>query len=276
MSGEGSESGVARPVPSPPRHPLTQPVPVVGGETKSSSGGGATAAKREVGRRRRRRRRGRVPQTAIVFIGPMAAGKTSLGRRVAKELEIPFVDTDAVFVRQHGPIADFFTAHGEDEFRRLEAEIVAEEVQRPGARIVALGGGSVLAASTRELLHRHPVVLLMTTQAAVLRTANLSRRPLLRDDPESWGRILEARRPLYEEVADVTFRTDRAAKEQLAQQVIGWLRGQSPSRGRGRRGSSRANRVKANAMKHEAAKQSPGPSARPDDTRSTQADRPQE
>lgn len=75
----------------------------------------------------------------------------------------------------------------------------------------------------------------MTTQAAVaLRTANISRRPLLRDDPEAWGRILEARRPLYEEVADITFRTDRATKEQLSLRVIEW------ARARGRRDARRA------------------------------------
>lgn len=157
----------------------------------------------------------------------MAAGKTSLGRKVAKDLGIPFVDTDAVFVRQHGAITEFFANSGEPEFRRIEAEIIAEELARPGARIVALGGGAVLAETTRQLLAEYPVVLLMTTQAAVLRTANLSRRPLLRDDPDAWGRILEARRPFYEEVADVTFRTDRATKEQLSRRVAAWMRTQS-------------------------------------------------
>ncbi|XPP25995.1 MAG: shikimate kinase [Leucobacter sp.] len=200
-----------RPVPTPPKHPLTQPIPVV-----------QTPKRR---RRRARRRRKRLPLKAIVFVGPMAAGKTSLGRQVAKELGVPFVDTDAVFVRGHGPITEFFATHGEEEFRRIEAEVIAEELARPGTRIVALGGGAVLTDSTRALLHQHPVVLLMTTQEAVLRTANLARRPLLRDDPDAWGRILEARRHLYEEVADVTYRTDRATKEQLTRRVAEWVRG---------------------------------------------------
>ena len=177
-----------------------------------------------------------MPERAVVFVGPMAAGKTSLGRRVAKLLGVPFVDTDAVFVREHGAIADFFAERGENEFRRIEAEIVASELAAPGLRIVALGGGAVLTESTRILLQQHPVVLLMTTQAAVLRTANIDRRPLLRDDPDAWGRILEERRPLYEEVADVTFRTDRATKDQLSQRVANWIRGN----GRPRRGGSRS------------------------------------
>ncbi|WP_343993075.1 shikimate kinase [Leucobacter chromiireducens] len=173
----------------------------------------------------------RLPDRAIVFVGPMAAGKTSLGKRVARELGVPFVDTDAVFVRQHGAITDFFAAHGEPEFRRIEADVIAQELAHRGGRIVALGGGAVLTERTRELLASFPVVLLMTTQEAVLRTANLSRRPLLRDDPNAWGRILEERRPLYEEVSDVTYRTDRATKEQLARRVAQWARSFGKKRG---------------------------------------------
>ena len=160
----------------------------------------------------------------LVFVGPMAAGKTSLGKRVARELGVPFVDSDAVFVRRHGAITDFFTTHGEAEFRRIEAEVIAEELASGGGKVLALGGGAVLTASTRELLADHPVVLLMTTQEAVMRTANLSRRPLLQNDPNAWGRILEERKPLYDEVANVTYRTDRATKEQLARRVANWAR----------------------------------------------------
>lgn len=154
----------------------------------------------------------------------MAAGKTSLGKRVARELGVPFVDSDAVFVRAHGPITEFFANHGEPEFRRIEAEVIARELAAGSGKVLALGGGAVLTKSTRELLAEHPVVLLMTTQEAVLRTANLSRRPLLRDDPNAWGRILKERKPLYDEVADVTYRTDRATKEQLARRVANWAR----------------------------------------------------
>lgn len=180
----------------------------------------------------------------------MAAGKTSLGRKVAKDLGVPFVDSDAVFQSRHGVITEFFERFGESEFRRIEAEIIAEQLRLPGLRVVALGGGAVLTDSTRELLRAYPVVLLMTTQAAVLRTANLSRRPLLRDDPEAWDRILDQRRPLYVEVADVTFRTDRATKEQLSRRVIDW------ARARGRREARKAA-AKANAAKTASATKTP-------------------
>lgn len=209
-----TESQGQRPVPAPPKRPLTQPIPVVSDPQPSKKKS-----------RRRRRGRGRLPNRAIVFVGPMAAGKTSLGRRVAKELKVPFVDSDVIFQTRHGPITEFFATHGEAEFRRIEAEIIAEQLAEPGLRVVALGGGAVLTQSTRELLANFPVVLLMTTQSAVLRTANLARRPLLRDDPEAWGRILDERRPLYDEVSDITFRTDRATKEQLVRRVVDWARG---------------------------------------------------
>ncbi|SJN12401.1 Shikimate kinase I [Leucobacter sp. 7(1)] len=209
----------AAPKPAPPTTPeLQHPTEPIGLIPQSPRGSGRP-------RRRRRRRSGaKLPDRAVVFVGPMAAGKTSLGKRVARELGIPFVDSDAVFVRAHGAITDFFAKHGESEFRRIEAEVIAAELAAPGARILALGGGAVLTESTRELLSGYPVVLLMTTQEAVLRTANIQRRPLLRDDPEAWGRILAERRPLYEEVADVTYRTDRATKEQLARRVAQWAR----------------------------------------------------
>lgn len=198
-------------------------VPAATGD--SGDGAPAVSAARSRNRRRRRRRPGaKLPDRAIVFVGPMAAGKTSLGKRVARELGVPFVDTDAVIVRRHGVITEFFTTHGEAEFRRVEAEVIAEELAVEGCRIVALGGGAVLSEQTRKLLQHHPVVLLMTTQEAVLRTANIARRPLLRDDPEAWGRILKERRPLYDAVADVTYRTDRASQEQLVRRVAQWAR----------------------------------------------------
>lgn len=160
---------------------------------------------------------------AVVLVGPMAAGKTSLGKRLARELDIPFVDSDARIVQKHGAITQLFEEHGEPYFREIEASVIAAELARKGPRIVALGGGAVLTDSTRALLRRHPVICLMTTQRAVLKTANLARRPLLRDDPGAWQRILDERRHLYEEVADVTFRTDKFTQQQLTKAATQWV-----------------------------------------------------
>lgn len=160
---------------------------------------------------------------AVVFVGPMAVGKTSIGKRVSKMLGVPFIDTDARIVQAHGKITDFFAERGEAEFRRVEAAIVAREISEPGARVVSLGGGAVITPETRELLANYPVILLMSTERAVLKTANLSRRPLLKDDPHAWTRIMEQRRPYYDEVSDVMFRTDRHSKDDLTRKIVEWI-----------------------------------------------------
>ncbi|MDO4241917.1 MAG: shikimate kinase [Microbacteriaceae bacterium] len=184
-----------------------------------------------------------LPQCAIVFVGPMAAGKTSIGKRVAKELGIPFIDTDSRITQLHGSITEIFARRGEAEFRRIEAEIVAREVSEPGARVVSLGGGALLAEKTREILRQHPVILLMTTEEAVMRTVNLDKRPLLRDDPGAWSRILEARRAIYEEAASVTFHTNRHSKEGITDLIVTWAREQAASALRSQRAAFAARAV---------------------------------
>lgn len=161
---------------------------------------------------------------AVVLVGPMAAGKTSLGKRLAKALDIPFVDSDAKIVQRYGPIAKIFEEQGEPAFREIEASVIAAELALPGPKILALGGGAVLTEATRERLRNYPVILLMTTERAVKRTANLAKRPLLKDDPGAWSRILDERRALYEEVADTTFRTDRLSHERLTDRSADWVR----------------------------------------------------
>jgi shikimate kinase len=105
----------------------------------------------------------------VVFIGPMGAGKTRLGRRVARTLELPFVDTDKVIVAEHGPISDIFDRYGEQYFRSLERAAVQTALQGEG--VVSLGGGAVLDADTRRELTELPVVYLSVTADAVAAVA---------------------------------------------------------------------------------------------------------
>lgn len=163
---------------------------------------------------------------ALVLVGPMAAGKTSIGRRVAKDLGWPFVDTDQRIVAEHGEITAIFAELGEAGFRRIEEETVARELATPGPRVVALGGGAVLSAATRERLGEHRVALLLTTAEAVLTRTHLDKRPLLRDDPGAWARIFAERKPLYEAVADASWHTDRRPKDQIAADIVRWLKEQ--------------------------------------------------
>ncbi|MCK6080723.1 shikimate kinase [Microbacterium sp. EYE_5] len=162
---------------------------------------------------------------ALVLIGPMGAGKTSIGKRVAKRLDRTFTDTDAVIVRAHGSIAELFQAHGEPHFRRLEREAVAAALD--GGGVVALGGGAVLDESTRERLRAHRVALLTVSPRVVARRiGDGAKRPLLGADDETplarWERIYAERRPIYDAVADATFDTSSGPLDHVVTAIVDW------------------------------------------------------
>ncbi|MDN3310487.1 shikimate kinase [Microbacterium oryzae] len=170
------------------------------------------------------------PRGAIVLVGPMGAGKTSIGRRVARALALPFIDTDAEIVRAHGPIAAIFAQDGEERFRALERDAVRTALERSG--VVALGGGAVLAAETRALLRAHRVVLLDVDEAAIAHRIRGQKRPLLNgggDPVADWKRIRDARAPLYAEVADAVFDTSHGPTQGAVDRIVAWVRGEGPA-----------------------------------------------
>lgn len=161
----------------------------------------------------------------LVLVGPMGAGKTSVGRRVGKILGAAFVDTDRLLVAEHGPIPELFEAHGEARFRDLEREAVSSALA--GGGVISLGGGAVTDAGTRALLVQHPVVYLTVTPEAVAHRIHQGRgRPLLTgDDPVGrWTEIFEARRGWYDEVADLTVDTSRRPMHRIAEEIADWRR----------------------------------------------------
>lgn len=152
----------------------------------------------------------------VALIGPMGAGKTSVGRRLAKHLGLRFVDTDAVIAARHGPIPQLFATAGEDGFREIEREVVQRELRAGG--VVALGGGAVLDEATREGLAACTVVLLTVSEDAV--GARLGGgRPLLTDGVASWRRIAGEREPIYRRLADVTVDTSRRPMTTIAAEL---------------------------------------------------------
>jgi shikimate kinase len=166
----------------------------------------------------------------IVLIGPPAAGKTRLGKRLARRLGLPFVDTDAVVVAGHGAIADIFAEHGEPYFRALERAAVAEAVARPG--IVSLGGGAVLDPDTQADLAATRVVLLTVRPEAIASRITNRKRPLV-TDLESWTRLVEARTPLYQSLADYTADTSTRPIETIVEEIARWVEdGQGTEEGR--------------------------------------------
>lgn len=160
----------------------------------------------------------------LVLVGPMGAGKTSVGRRVARLLESRFVDTDKLIVAEHGPIRDIFDAQGEAHFRELERAAVTAALVEGG--IISLGGGAVTDPLTRQMLHDLPVALLTVSADAVAPRIGGSGRPLLAgDDPvATWTRIYQERRPWYDEVASATFDTSRRPMQRIAEEIAAWRR----------------------------------------------------
>lgn len=162
----------------------------------------------------------------LVLVGPMGAGKTSVGKRVAKVLGWTFVDTDKLIVAEHGPIPEIFTTHGEDQFREWEHQAVAQALD--GGGVVSLGGGAVTHAATRALLQGTRVVLLTVDASAVAARIVGAGRPLLagEEDPVArWQKIFDERRAWYNEVADVVFDTSRVPMTRVAEHVANWMRG---------------------------------------------------
>ena len=143
----------------------------------------------------------------VALIGPMGAGKSSIGRRLAKALGVPFTDTDARIAVAHGPIPELFAERGEAGFRAVERQAVAAALAEAG--VVALGGGAVLDPATRADLAHCTVVLLTVDEDVVAERLAAGRRPLLTDGVASWRRILDERLPLYRELADVVVDTSR-------------------------------------------------------------------
>jgi shikimate kinase len=160
---------------------------------------------------------------SVVLIGPMGAGKTSIGRKAAKALGVGFFDTDIAIAHAHGPIPEIFAESGEARFRELEREAVREGLATSG--VVALGGGAVLHPATRADLARHPVVLLTVDPRTVASRIRNTSRPLLQGDDAlaRWEHVAAERRELYDRLADVTFDTSSGHIRDIVAAVAAWI-----------------------------------------------------
>lgn len=176
------------------------------------------------------------PQGAVGVVGFMGAGKSAVGRALARALGLPFADTDELIVASAGPIAGIFAREGEAAFRAVERDVTvtaaALAVDEPV--VLALGGGAVLDAAVRAALRRLPHVVWLTAPASVLwarvRAAGLGDRPLARDEVEFEG-LLEARLPLYREVATLVVENDGSRDPQALAAEIARTLGRAPAGG---------------------------------------------
>lgn len=158
----------------------------------------------------------------VVIVGPPGAGKSTTARAVAERLGVASRDTDDDVEAATGTtIGDLFVERGEEHFRELEKTAVAAALHQHDG-VLAVGGGAVLDAGTREALKQCTVVFLdVGIKDAALRIGLNRDRPLLLGNPRAqWIRLMEQRRPLYEDVAAVTVATDGRTVDEVADEVV--------------------------------------------------------
>jgi len=171
-----------------------------------------------------------------VLVGMPGSGKSTIGRRLAKALGVPLLDTDLKIVETTGrTIEDIFT-DGEPEFRRIEAEVVRAALDEHEG-VVSLGGGAVTTPEVREALKGHTVIYLEISAAEGVRRTAGSARPLLAgDDPGARYRaLMEQRVPLFREVATMRVNTNRRNPGAVVRHIVTRLSGCGPARTRRRR-----------------------------------------
>lgn len=154
-----------------------------------------------------------------MLIGPPAAGKSRVGKRVARILDLPVIDTDKVIAAEHGPIPEIFAAHGEPHFRALERAAVVDALRERA--VVSLGGGAVLDADTQAQLAGLPVVLLTATPEAVAARLATGTRPLSAS-VEAWSALVAQRMPVYERLAAATWETSTRPIDRIAAEIAEW------------------------------------------------------
>jgi shikimate kinase len=168
----------------------------------------------------------------IFLVGPMGAGKSAVGRHLARELRVAFVDSDDEIESRTGvDIAFIFEKEGEAGFRKREA-VVIDDVTRLENVVLATGGGAVILPENRTHLgSRGYVVYLYTSvEQQLVRTAKGRERPLLEngDRRKVLEELLAIRDPLYREIADLVVETDGRKVKAVANEIIGKLSSNPP------------------------------------------------
>lgn len=161
----------------------------------------------------------------VVLVGAPGAGKSTVGRRVAEALKVPFADSDALVEKQAGKsVSDIFISDGEDEFRRMETEVIHRALQ-DFAGVLSLGGGAILNPDTRRALEcQHVIWLQVDLTHATQRVGLNSSRPLLLGNVRgTMLTMLEKRTPLYADVATDVIDTSGKPIKEIVQQALDLL-----------------------------------------------------
>ena len=161
---------------------------------------------------------------AIVLVGMMGSGKTSVGRRLAKALGWPFQDADWAIEDAAGTsVSNIFTEIGEEAFRRSERQVIARVIDEQGFQVLALGGGSFVAEETRALIKERAISIWLDADIDILvrRTGRRDDRPLLRtgNPRDVLSKLLLDRRATYAE-ADIMIDSGEGSLGQVVERLI--------------------------------------------------------
>jgi len=155
----------------------------------------------------------------VILIGPMGSGKTTIGSLVAGKLGLSFRDTDHLIEEQEEKtVSQIFLDQGEDAFRAIEKRVLREELLTDGT-VLSLGGGapiSIDAQSALRAIASHIIFLDISLSTVAPRIGFNRDRPLLLNNPRGqWQTLMEARRPIYEAIADATINVDDKSEEEI-------------------------------------------------------------
>ena len=154
----------------------------------------------------------------------MGAGKSTVGALLATRLGWPYSDSDAEVEQRTGTtVPEIFAASGESAFRAEEAEVLEAAVTSDGPLVVSVAGGAVLSADNRRLIRSAGVVVWLRAEVETLaaRVGKGAGRPLLNPDPVvALSRLYQERRPLYQELADVTIDVDKLSPGEIVERIM--------------------------------------------------------
>ena len=155
----------------------------------------------------------------VILIGPMGSGKTTIGSLLAEKLGLSFRDTDHLIEEQEEKtVSQIFLDQGEDAFRAIEKRVLREELLTDGT-VLSLGGGapiSIDAQSALRAIASHIIFLDISLSTVAPRIGFNRDRPLLLNNPRGqWQTLMEARRPIYEAIADSTINVDDKSEEEI-------------------------------------------------------------
>ncbi len=165
---------------------------------------------------------------SVVLVGMMGVGKSSIGRRLASRLAIPFVDADTEIEKAAGmSIPDIFLRHGETAFRSGEARVLARLLDA-GPQVLATGGGAFMSETTRQAIKLRGISIWLTAEFDILMrriSKRKNERPMLQTDnpAETLRRLLAEREPIYA-LADLTVQSREAPHDTIVGEIIAALR----------------------------------------------------